>query len=242
MSINRWEDKLLYVYTMQNWAIKRNELLIYGKLDEWNSKTKNSSYCLISFYKILKHKSYSIMTESWVIAWAGQTGDSGEVWIIKGHQKTFRGDGCIHYLDWSDGWLHRCSHMKLHRIYQIVHFEFMQFILCQLYCNKIKMGASCMLMYLLCKSCPLLIREINDYNEYTSVLIPVSQKILSNSIDLRRQHVFLYSTQGDLKQSFVLQMVSNSYEIIRGSGLLSGIRLYIKFIIVTLRSDVTYEP
>lgn len=39
-----------------------------------------------------------------MVAWAGQRRDRCEVWIIKSHQKTFRGDRYIHYLDCSDGW------------------------------------------------------------------------------------------------------------------------------------------
>lgn len=71
-----------------------------------------------------------------MVAWAGQRGDDCEIEVITGHHKTFRGGGYIHYLDYTDGFFHRCLHMKSHHIYQRVHFKFLQFIACQLHYNK----------------------------------------------------------------------------------------------------------
>lgn len=63
------------------------------------SKTTKRSYCGIPCYESLKNVNYSIVTESrQVVAWTGQSGEGSEVGLIKGHQKTSRGDGYIHHL------------------------------------------------------------------------------------------------------------------------------------------------
>ena len=52
--------------------------------------------------------------------------------IILGHKEMFGGDGHINYLACNGGFIGLYIYLNL----QIVHFEYVQFIACQLYLSK----------------------------------------------------------------------------------------------------------
>ena len=57
-----------------------------------------------------------------MVAWGWER--KREVWITKGREEIFRGDGYVHYFDCGD------SLLGCVKIYQLVHFKHMQFIVC----------------------------------------------------------------------------------------------------------------
>lgn len=48
-----------------------------------------------------------------------------------GHEETFSNDGYVHDFDCGDGCMNRTV-----KIYEIVHFEYIQFIVCPLHLSK----------------------------------------------------------------------------------------------------------
>lgn len=72
-----------------------------------------------------------------VVAWTGHRAEGCKVKIDhKGASENFQRWWISSPFDVSDGWFHKCWHTKLHWTNQIVHFEFVQFTVYQLYHNK----------------------------------------------------------------------------------------------------------
>ena len=101
-----------------------------NKYAEWKKPDQKNPNCMIPFIQNARNNKVIFSDRKQIMVLWGPEGKREKEGITKGHwEGEVAGDGYVHCLDFVDGFMVE----YIYKMHKILHFKYVQFIICQLY-------------------------------------------------------------------------------------------------------------